>query len=49
MRTTFHMSRHKIFLSYKQIPEQDIQGGFLGPMIADVRNYHIDNFRFPTL
>ena len=25
------------------------KGGFLGPMIADVRNYYTDNFRFPTL
>ena len=24
-------------------------GGFLGPTISDVRDYHIDNFRFPTL
>ena len=24
-------------------------GGFLGPMISDVRDYYIDNVRFPTL
>ena len=25
------------------------RGGFLGPMISDIRDYHIDNFHFPTL
>ena len=24
-------------------------GGFLGPIISDVRDHHIDNFRFPIL
>ena len=27
----------------------EIGGGFLGPMISDVRDYYVDNFRFPTL
>ena len=26
-----------------------LNGGFLGPMISDVRDYYIDNFRFLTL
>ena len=26
-----------------------LKGGFLGPMISDVRDYYIDNVRFPTL
>ena len=25
------------------------KGGLPGPMISDVRDYYIDNFRFPTL
>ena len=25
------------------------KGGFQGPMISDVRDYYIDNIRFPTL
>ena len=28
---------------------QSDEGGFLGPMISDVRDYYIDNFCFPAL
>ena len=39
----------KYMLYVNEETKQILKGGFLGPMISDVRDYYIDNLRFPTL
>ena len=45
----FHFTACLQCETHTDVDGQFMKGGFLGPMISDVRDYYIDNVRFPTL